>query len=174
MPADRKSLKSNPKNGLFVLGAAFFLIQIAIDLGHSITAFPFVHYGMFSESLPAPDSLLSYEVTVDGRRLDPLDFRIYQWDMIQQPLTALDKQVSTGDFAIDKSSFHSALPGLYTRVSANLDNISQPETRFPEWYAGYLSLQLGHPIDHFEVTKTWYRLENGRLVRQHQLPWIKR
>jgi hypothetical protein len=71
MSADWKPLKSRPRKGLFVLVAAFFLIQIAIDLGHSVTAFPFVHYAMFSESFSQPDSLLRYEVIVDGDRLDP-------------------------------------------------------------------------------------------------------
>jgi hypothetical protein len=174
MSLDWKPLKSSPKKGLSALVAAFFLIQLSIDLTHSVTAFPFVHYGMFSESLGAPDSLLNYEVTVDDRRLDPLDFRIYQWDMIQQPLEAFDRQTATSDFDFDKSSIRKALPTLYAAVSANLDNLPYPEARFPNWYANYLSMQLGHPIRHLEVSKTWYRYQNGRLIELNREPWIKR
>src|ERR1700710_282373 len=34
----------------------FFVVQIGLDLAHSVTVFPFVHYGMFSESFHHPDS----------------------------------------------------------------------------------------------------------------------
>jgi hypothetical protein len=174
MPLDWKPLKSSPKKGVSALVAAFFLIQITIDLTHSVTAFPFVHYGMFSESVGAPDSLLSYEVTVDGRRLAPLGFRIYQWDMIQQPLQAFDRQTATGDFEFDKSKLRQAFPTLYAALSDNFDNLPYPEARFPDWYANYLSLQLGHPIRTLEVSKTWYRYQNGRMIELSRSLWIKR
>jgi len=181
MPADWNSLRSSNNRrfrtgsaGVFALVIAFFAIQVAFDLAHSVTAFPFVHYGMFSESFSAPDSLLQYEVTVDGRRLDPRDFRIYQWDMVQQPLAAFDRQISTGDFAFDKSKFHANFPSLYARVSDNLDNSSYPEARFPDWYANYLSLLIGHPIQTVGITKTWYRYENGRFILLNKTPWINR
>jgi hypothetical protein len=85
-------LKSRAKKSLIGLMAAFFLIQVTIDLAHSVTAYPFEHYGMFSESFPAPDSLSTFEIIADGRRLEAADFGIYRWDMIQQPLAAFDRQ----------------------------------------------------------------------------------
>jgi hypothetical protein len=174
MSADWKPLKSRPRKGLFVLVAAFFLIQIAIDLGHSVTAFPFVHYAMFSESFSQPDSLLRYEVIVDGDRLDPLGFRIYRWDMIQQPLAAFDRMTATDDFAPDKSAFHATFPALYARVSDNLDNLPFPEARFPDWYANYLSALIGHSIRSVQVNRVWYRQTPSGLTLLNKTPWINR
>lgn len=174
MSADWKPLKSRPKKGLFVLVAAFFLIQIFIDLAHSVTAFPFVHYGMFSELFSEPDSVLSYEITVDGHRLDPINFRIYQWDMVQQPLAAFDRLTSTGDFAFDKSTFQAAFPALFAHVSDNLDNLSYPQARFPDWYANYLSALTGHSIRSVRVDRTWYRHTPSGLILLNKTPWINR
>ena len=172
MPADGNSLRSNYNWGFLV--TAFFAIQIAFDLAHSVTAFPFVHYGMFSESFSAPDSMLSYEVTVDGRRLDPQNFRIYRWDMVQQPLAAFDRMTATNDFTFDKSTFKVTFPALYAYVSDNLDNMSYPEARFPDWYANYLSALLGHPIRSVEVDRTWYRHTPSGLILLNKTSWINR
>jgi hypothetical protein len=174
MPADGNSLRSSFKSGVFVLVAAFFAIQIAFDLAHSVTAFPFVHYGMFSESFSEPDSLPGYEITVDGHHLDPINFRIYQWDMVQQPLAAFDRMTVTDDFASDKSRFQTTFPALYAHVSDNLDNLSYPKARFPDWYANYLSTLLGHSIRSVEVNRTWYRHTPSGFILLSKTPWINR
>jgi hypothetical protein len=174
MAADGNSLRSSYRSGVFVLVAAFFAIQIAFDLAHSVTAFPFVHYGMFSESFSEPDSLLSYQVTVDGHRLDPRDFRIYKWDMVQQPLAAFDRMTATNDFAFDKSTFQTKFPAVYAHVSGNLDNLPYPEARFPDWYAGYLSALIGHSIRSVNVDRTWYRQTPSGLILLNKTPWITR
>src|SRR5579859_7751279 len=44
----------------------FFILQIGIDLAHSVTVFPFVHYGMFSESFSVHDSITLFGVSVVG------------------------------------------------------------------------------------------------------------
>ncbi|HEV3411704.1 MAG TPA: hypothetical protein VG101_04455 [Puia sp.] len=167
-------MNSRIKKRHFAFVAAFFLIQIAIDLAHSVTAFPFVHYGMFSESFPAPDSLLRYEVIVNGKTLDPADFRIYRWDMIQGPLAAFDKQVQTADFAFDKEKFRAALPGIYSRISANLDNSPALAANFPEWYRNYLSSLLRRPIRTLLVNRARYRFEDNRFILMNSTPWIDR
>jgi hypothetical protein len=172
MPADGNSLRSS--RNVFTLVIVLFAIQIAFDLAHSVTAFPFVHYGMFSEKFSGPDSLLSYEVTVDGHRLDPQNFRIYQWDMVQQPLAAFDRMTATDDFAFDKSKFQTKLPALYTHISDNLDNLSYPEARFPDWYANYLSALIGHSIRTVNVSRTWYRYTPSGFILLNKSPWIKR
>jgi len=160
------------KPGVITLAAAFFLLQIVFDLCHSVTAFPFVHYGMFSESFAAPDSLLQYEVVVDGRPLKAADFRIYRWDMIQQPLTAFDKQTRTGDFAFDKQKFRAAFPGIYSLVAANLDNSPDLPASFPDWYRNYLGRLIGQPIHSLQVNKSWYRHPPSGFVLLHSTPWI--
>ena len=159
---------------MIALAAAFFSIQIVLDLLHSVTAFPFVHYGMFSESFSAPDSLLHYEVIVDGRSLEPADFRIYRWDMIQNPLTAFDKQTTTRDYLFDKEKFRSTLPGIYSRVAANLDNSPAVPADFPDWYRSYLSCLIGQPIHSLQVNKTSYRNTANGFILLHSTPWINR
>jgi hypothetical protein len=168
MPNDRKRMNSRLIAALAT--AAFFLIQLSIDLAHSVTAFPFVHFGMFSASLPASDSLLIYEVTVNGQRLQPADYRIYRWDMIQQPLAAFDKQITTDDFIPDKQKFQSALPWIYQRAYANLNN--QTTNQFPSWYHDYLSRLTGQPIHSLQVTKIWYGQNHGQLMQLRKAPWI--
>ncbi|HET6254646.1 MAG TPA: hypothetical protein VFE32_11255 [Puia sp.] len=174
MPADWKPLKSSLSRGAFVLIIAFFAIQIAFDLAHSVTAFPFVHYGMFSESFSAPDSLLRYTVIVDGRPLEPDGFPIYRWDMIQQPLTAIDRQTATNDFAFDKSKLAAAFPAGYSRVSANLDNSPTLATDFPDWYRNYLSRLIGQPIHTLQVNRTWYRYKDNQFILVKVTSWINR
>jgi hypothetical protein len=177
MPADGNSLRSSynrSSTGVYTLLIALFAIQATCDLAHSVTAFPFVHYGMFSERFSAPDSLLRYEVIADGLPLSPDDFRIYRWDMIQGPLAAFDKQSATGDFAYDKQKIRAGLPGIYSRVSANLDNPPNLSAGFPSWYGSYLSRLLHRPVHTFRVNRTWYRYENDRFILLSKTSWINR
>ena len=174
MPADRKREESSRKKVLIALVITFFAIQAAFDLAHSVTAFPFVHYGMFSESFSAPDSLLRYEVIVDGRPLSPADFRIYRWDMIQGPLAAFDKQSAKRDFAFDKQKFRAALPGIFSGVSANLDNSPDIAAAFPDWYRNYLSRLLHQPIHTLEINRIWYQYKDARFIPLNKTSWINR
>jgi hypothetical protein len=174
MPAVGNSLRSSHKTGVFALITAFFAIQVAFDLAHSVTAFPFVHYGMFSESFSAPDSLLRYEVIVDGHPLDAADFRIYRWDMVQQPLAAFDNQSRTADFSFDKRKLRDALPACYTRISASLANAPTLAADFPDWYRSYLSRLLHQPIHTLQVNRSWYRYEDPRPILLNTTPWINR
>jgi hypothetical protein len=174
MKGDRNPLWSSRSRGVIALVAVFFSLQIVLDLCHSVTAFPLVHYGMFSESFAAPDSLLRYEVVVDGRSLEPANFRIYRWDMIQGPLVAFDKQAATHDYLFDKERFRAALPGIYTRVAANLDNSPAVPADFPDWYRSYLSRLTGQPIHSLQVNKNWYRYTANGFILLHSTPWIIR
>ncbi len=156
--------------GLFI---CFIVLQIGIDCAHSVTFFPFVHYGMFSAIEPRPDSVRLYEIIVDGRRLAPDGMAIYRWDMVQTPLEAYDKQIATRDFAFDKDRLQKGMSwagcgALYSVLKTNLDN----KGHFPSWYKSYLSGLLGHPIGSLRVEKAWYRWQNGRLLPMRKEPWI--
>lgn len=147
----------------------FFLVQVVFDLAHSVTAFPFVHYGMFSESFAQPDSLEVFEIAVDGRRLQAGDFPIYRWDMVQNPLLAFDRQVSTRDFAFDKEKMQagmraSGLGSLYPLLKPDLDNAADVASHFPAWYIAYLSKLIGRPIRALQVDKAWYRYAGGHFL----------
>ena len=147
---------------------AFFVFQTAVDLAHSVTLFPFVHYGMFSESFRRPDSLKVFEVTVDGRRLESSSFRVYRWDMIQTPLTAFEQYRLSSDFAIDRRELgmymqKTGATGLYRWIEPRLKNDTGMLNRFPRWYKSYLSRLLGQPVGTVMVDRSWYRYQDGRL-----------
>jgi hypothetical protein len=154
--------------------ATFFAIQVILDLAHSVTAYPFEHYGMFAESFRAPDSVSTYEVIADGRRLDAADFRIYRWDMLQQPLAAFDRQSSTSDFAFDRSRIKAVFPGIYSGLSANLENSPTVAASFPDWYLGYLGRLLHHPVHSFQVNRCRYRVLQNQLILIQRMTWINR
>jgi len=143
---------------------AFFILQIGLDLAHSVTAFPFVHYGMFSQSFPHPDTLTVFRVSVDGETLRPEDFAVYRWDMVQGPLGAAEKRAVTNDFAGDKKR----LGSLYNRLRSNLDNTGD----FAPWYKGYLGRLLGRPVGVLKVDKLRYRWSDGRMVLIQTENWI--
>jgi hypothetical protein len=160
-----------------VLLIGFFAIQVVFDLCHSVTALPFVHYGMFSESFASPDSLTVFEVTVNGRLLDAHDFSIDHWDMIQNPLGASDRQTAARDYAFDKDRLQSGLHfvgagSLYSALASNLDNAPTVAERFPGWYKTYLSRLTGQPIRTLRVDKAWYRYDRGHFFLLKRDPWI--
>ncbi|HVS97804.1 MAG TPA: hypothetical protein VHE54_15020 [Puia sp.] len=156
-----------------LLFTAFIVLQIGIDLAHSVTFFPFVHYGMFSRIEPRPDTVRLYEVTVDGMRLQPAGMAVYRWDMVQTPLEAFDRQTATNDFAFDKQQLRWGLQRagagkVYSLLKTNLDNTGD----FPSWYKTYLSGLLHRPVRQLTVGKAWYRSADGRLVLLKKEPWI--
>jgi hypothetical protein len=172
MAADRKTLTSRRFRGIFALTTAFFVLQVGFDLAHSVTAFPFVHYAMFSESFPSRDSLPGFEVIADGHSLRATDFDIYRWDMIQEPLTAFDKLSRTGDFAGDKARIKTAMPGLYSIVASNLDNAANLAARFPDWYRHYLSRLLGRDVEQVRVNRNLYHYDHSQLILVARSSWI--
>ena len=174
MQADQELLISRPNRRLIAFAAIFIAVQIAVDLAHSATAFPFVHYGMFSESFSAPDSLLRYSIVADGRELRAADFRIYRWDMIQEPLAAFERQQATRDFAFDKKRFSGTLPAIYFAVSPNLDNSPTLAADFPDWYRDYLSRLIGRHIVSLKIYRLSYRYSDSGFVLLSKNLWIGR
>jgi hypothetical protein len=142
----------------------FFILQIGFDLAHSVTAFPFVHYGMFSQSFAQPDTLTVFRVSVDGVALRAEDFRVYSWDMVQEPLEAAQKRALTNDFAADKAR----LGEFYNKLKPNLDNTGD----FVPWYKAYLGRLLGHPVGVLKVLRLRYRWSGGRMELIQTENWI--
>jgi len=146
----------------------FIIIQVGVDLAHSVTAFPFVHYGMFSEAFGRPDTLAVYAVTVNGKLLQASDFRVYRWDMIQSPLTASETQALSRDFAFDREKMAEGLrwvgmSGVFTAIAPRITNDTSVAASFPAWYRQYLSGLLGYPVHHLRVEKVWYRWRAGQM-----------
>jgi hypothetical protein len=156
----------------------FIILQVGLDLVHSVTAFPFVHYGMFSESFDQPDSLWVYEVTVDGRRLDASNFRVYRWDMVQVPLAGFEQEQLGRDADSDKPKAGDSPAMIEARLiyrsilPRQLENDDSLSVHFPKWYKQYLSRLLGHPVRTLRVDKAWYRYDGGRLQLLQKKNWI--
>lgn len=151
----------------------FFILQIGFDLAHSVTAFPVVHYGMFSESFKRPDTLTVFRISVDGVALRSTDFRVYTWDMVQEPLEAAERRALSGDFAFDKERMEAGfrvtgLTGLYNGLKSNLDNTGG----FASWYKGYLGRLLGRPVGVVTVDRLRYRWSGGRMELIQTQNWI--
>jgi len=147
---------------------SFIIIQVGVDLAHSVTAFPFVHYGMFSEVFSRPDTLAVYAVTINGKLLQAGDFRVYRWDMIQSPLEASEKQGVSRDFAFDREKMAEGLRkagmgGVFTAIAPRIGNDTLVAAGFPAWYRQYLSGLLGYPIHNLRVDKVWYRWISGQM-----------
>ncbi|MBS1606869.1 MAG: hypothetical protein JST42_29710 [Bacteroidetes bacterium] len=146
----------------------FIIIQVGVDLAHSVTAFPFVHYGMFSEKFGPPDSLAVYAVTVNDKLLQARDFSVYRWDMIQSPLEASEKQRVSRDFEFDREKMaagfsRAGMTDVFTLVAPHLVNDKLVAEAFVSWYRQYLSGLLGHPVHTLRVEKVWYRWNAGRM-----------
>ena len=168
------------KNHLFRANYAiigFFILQIIIDLAHSVTAFPVVHYGMFSGAAVVPDSLPVFRITVNGKTLDQADYRIYRWDMITGPLGSFDKLESTGDFSVDREKLRTSLAhfggqSLYRAMEPNLENAPDLAVQFPRWYRHYLGNLLGYTVDSLRVDKCWYTQRDGQLHLLRKVTYI--
>jgi len=157
---------------------AFIILQVGLDLVHSVTAFPFVHYGMFSESFDKPDSLLVYEVTVDGKRLDASNFRVHRWDMVQVSLAGFEQEQLGRDAdsykpkAGDSPAMIEARLIYRSILPRQLENDDALSVHFPQWYKQYLSRLLGHPVRTLQVDKAWYRYDGCRLRLLQKKNWI--
>jgi len=146
----------------------FIIIQVGINLAHSVTVFPFVHYGMFSERFRQPDSLAVFAVTVNGKLLQARDFRVHRWDMIQSPLAAAEVQAASRDFEFDREKTGNGLKmmGFFAGeswVAPQMRNDSGVAAGFPVWYQRYLSALLGYSVSKLRVEKVWYRWRAGQL-----------
>lgn len=152
-------------------------IQIIVDCLHSVTAFPFLHYGMFSESYTSKYVQL-FEVTVNGEILSANDFGILTWDLVQSPLVSFKKQMITNDFSFDKEIINKVFKTVYLEkvfliVKDNLNNQEQLPNKFPLWYKTYLSKLLDCEIKTLEVTILNYNYQNNKYTLLKKTSWIK-
>jgi len=156
---------------------AFFFIQVLIDLAHSVTIFPFIHYGMYSESFKRADSLEIFEIRVNGQLLRAEDFSIAEWDRIHGPLSAMEKQEATDDFSFDKEKIRRGLgkiglEGWWGATNFRVSNDPQLSFAFASWYKHYLAVVVKHPIQTLEIEKAWYRPANGKFDLLSKSRWI--
>lgn len=155
-----------------------FAIQLIIDCAGSVTAFPFLHYGMFSESLKSNEkNIQAFEIITNGEKIAAADFGILTWDIIQSPLISFQQQTNTNDFSFDKKAMQQCLKmiGLEKALFAvknNLDNKPQAGKLFPVWYKSHLSGLLGYKIETLEINVLHYQYTNSRYTLLNKEKWI--
>jgi len=166
-------LKSFFKNKALsvVLVCGFF--QIACDLAASVTFFPILHFGMYSEVAVRPESYKTFEIVVDGQKLRSIDFRIHLWEVICKPLYMYDKIMYTNDFEKDKGYIKKGLSlfgfhQLYAIIEPNLGNAVENEKTFTIRYKKHLSQVLDKPLSRLDIFQNEYQYRNGRYFLIHQ------
>jgi hypothetical protein len=145
------TLKNTPKL-IFI----FFLIQIIVNLNSSLTAFPFLHFGMFSEKITLKPSYQTYQIEVDNQVLNGMDYGIHEWEIMQTPIIIKENIEASNDFEKDKLfiSFFLEKLGLSffnQAVSENLNNAIESDQIFNINYKKYLEKVLNKKIEHVKV-----------------------
>ncbi|HVZ55494.1 MAG TPA: hypothetical protein VG870_02450 [Chitinophagaceae bacterium] len=152
------------------------LVQLLIDLFVSVTAFPFLHYGMYSARFAGRKTTV-YEIWANGRMLKARDFPVLTWDLLHSPLAYYEKDAATLDFTRDKQAIRegftrAGIPSLFDAIGRNLDNPANlPQTFFP-WYKSYLERILRYPLSSLLVYKVTYQYTDGQYQEESRYPWI--
>lgn len=155
----------------------FFICQVIIDCLQSVTAFPFLHYGMFSEVYKSKETEI-FEIRVNGKLLSSEEFNILTWDLIHSPLHALKKQIATEDFAFEKGVIKNGmnkfqLQNTLSFAVSNLDNNQSLNKEFPYWYKNHLRKLLDYEIKTVEITILHYNYKNGNYILLKKAKWIE-
>lgn len=133
---------------------------------------------MYSESFRQPDSIKVFEIIVNQQILLADKYRIYEWNMINQPLIAFEKQIATKDFSFDKGKMENAmdlihLSSLYKAARPNLNNTMNLYTQFPYWYKQYLQKITKQSISGLSVNICYYTYYKARYSLISRKEWIK-
>ncbi len=163
-----QQLKQTPK--LIIL---FFLIQFVVNLSSSVTCFPFLHYGMFSEKKEKQTIYSTYQIEVDGKILNGIDLSVQDWEILQTPLSVLDNYILSTDNEKDKLYIHYFLNKFGMKkfdegIRLNLDNTYYSDDAFGVYYKGFLEKILSKSIQHFKVYSCQFNYANNTYVLQNK------
>jgi hypothetical protein len=154
----------------------FMACQIIIDSLHSVTIFPFFHYAMYSEVFTTQE-IDNFEIIVNGKPIRATEYNITTWDLINIPLSSVQKQSDTHDFAFDKHAMEIGMKAIglqsaFTKLASNLNNSSQLPDTFKLWYKAYLQKMLHYSIKTLQINKMHYSYRNAnyRLLKKEE--WI--
>jgi hypothetical protein len=150
------SIKKIP---FLILG--FFIIQIFTNLNGSLTAFPFLHYGMFSEKINYQAYYETIQIEVNGQLLKGSDFSIQNWEMIQNPLLIHKQIQQNNDFEKDKMYIHFflnklGLSSIDYKIKKHLDNVKPDPAAYGLYYKKYLEKILDRPISRLNVNLCYF------------------
>jgi hypothetical protein len=134
----------------------FFLLQIMVNLNGSLTAFPFLHFGMFSDKIALKPTYQTYQIEVDGEVINGMDYGIHEWEIMQTPLMIKENISVSNDFEKDKMFIHFFLEKLGLRffnqaITENLNNQIVSEQTFQINYKKYLEKVLNKKIKYVKV-----------------------
>ncbi|MDP9229673.1 MAG: hypothetical protein M3O67_03250 [Bacteroidota bacterium] len=151
--------------------------QVITDGLQSVTVFPFLHYGMFSESFNRKE-IEVFEITVNGRVLTANNYGILIWDLIHSPLSSFKKQISTNDFDEDKKALETkmkmvGLQKAFAVIAPNLSNSPRLRDTFPSWYKNYLTKLLHNKVLTLQVNILSYTYKNGNYILLNKAKWIE-
>jgi hypothetical protein len=155
---------------LFLMGS-----QVLCDLLGSVTVFPIVHYGMYSQPIVVSDQYQSYELVVNGKVLEGSDYRIHLWENILAPLQDVDRISNTTDFQDEKNTierifYFLGMQELGLTLRNRMDNMPFDAHLFGQHYKKYLSEVLGIPISNLKVFRiVSYYADGGYFNVQKEL-----
>jgi hypothetical protein len=163
-----QKLKQTPK--IIIL---FFLIQFAVNLSSSVTCFPFLHYGMFSEQKEKQTVYATYQIEVDGEILNGMNMSVQSWEILQTPLSVLDNYILSTDNEKDKLYTHFFLKKFGLKkfdegLGLNLDNPYYSDDAFSVYYKGFLEKILSKNIQHFKVYNCQFSYSNNTYILQNK------
>ncbi len=138
-----------------------FAIQIFTNLNSSLTAFPFLHYGMFSEKINYQAYYETFQIEVDGQLLKGSDFSIQDWEMLQSPLLIHHQIQQNNDFEKDKMYIHFflaklGLSAIDDLMKPHLNNTKLSPTEYNRYYKNYIEKVLGKSITQLEVKLCYF------------------
>ncbi|MDI9364805.1 MAG: hypothetical protein QM541_07630 [Flavobacterium sp.] len=126
----------------------FIVAQLVINYRKSFVVTPWYHYGMFSTPALQPDSLQVFQVEVNGKILQPLDFTPQQWDNVILPLNYF---------------YNTTTDTLWKKICRSVFRISNPNplapnysiqlttSEFYSWYQTQLQQMLPNKIASIHV-----------------------
>ncbi len=147
--------------------AFFFMVsQVLCDLAGSVTFFPIVHYGMYSQPMVGSDQYQSYELVVNGKVLKGSDYRIHVWENILAPVYDVDRISNTTDFQDEKNTiervfYFLGMEGLGVTLRNRMGNVPYDAHLFGQHYKKYLSDVLGVPISNLKVFRVVSNYSDG-------------
>ncbi len=148
-------------------------VQVVCDLAGSVTFFPIVHYGMYSQIEPRQKSYVTYELEINGQKLDALDYRIHLWEALFNPLRIREKNRHCNDFEEDKNLMKKGFNSLnfnhlYPFLEPAITNKIEKNSTFSHRYKIYLAHILKEPIFSMKVYESEYGYDYARyfLIRK--------
>ena len=147
--------------GCFVL---FIMAMIFINYKWGMTATPIQQYGMYSAKMAVNDTLKSYQVYVNQKKIDPTTYGLVDRDMMQIPVADFEKQQAVNEqaFATMKGIFNKiGMGGLMKKE--NFINTTTAE-QFTNWYKKQLEKRSGHQVDDLSIFEQQYIWNSSNVV----------